>query len=85
MGQKNWTSNDKMLQAKWLAALVALCTAAGVSIGKTYCSSTSAGGQSTEQRIAELQKEVERQKKLRAQERSGRTNAERVRAIALSL
>lgn len=39
---------------------------------------------SPELRIAELQQEVERQKRLRAQERSGRTNAERVRSALSS-
>ena len=72
---------------KWLAALAvtgAACTAAGIALDKKYCHSssskaTASSEKTTDQVIEELQTEIERQKKLRAQERTGRTNAERVR------
>uniref|UniRef100_K3X2B7 TsaA-like domain-containing protein n=1 Tax=Globisporangium ultimum (strain ATCC 200006 / CBS 805.95 / DAOM BR144) TaxID=431595 RepID=K3X2B7_GLOUD len=63
----------------WLAALVATgaaCTAAGFALGRQQQASA-APNKTKDEAIAELQREVARQKTLRAQERSGRTNAER--------
>jgi hypothetical protein len=68
----------------WLAALVATgaaCTAAGFALGRQQQASA-APNKTKDEAIAELQREVARQKTLRAQERSGRTNAERVRRMA---
>ncbi|KAJ0398245.1 hypothetical protein P43SY_000345 [Pythium insidiosum] len=60
----------------------ALCVVAGVALGWQLASASQInwprnGDGGKDKVIAELQREVEKQKKLRAQERSGRTNAER--------
>lgn len=61
------------------------CAAVGAILGVLYAVDKSdknidAG---TQQLITSLQNELERQKALRAQERNGRTNAERVRSSSM--
>lgn len=70
----------RMVTSNWPAALlVASALGAGVALG-CYLRTTrdlldNGGGDPL---IKELEQEIERQKRLRAQERAGRTNAERV-------
>ncbi|TMW66271.1 hypothetical protein Poli38472_004036 [Pythium oligandrum] len=73
-----------MVTTTTLAAASAACVATGVAIGWTLAQTHKRevqeylGDEKTKDKvIASLQEEVERQKKLRAQERSGRTNAEK--------
>jgi hypothetical protein len=73
-----------MVTSNWAALLLAASAlGVGVALGR-YLRATrdvldNAGGDPL---IKELEQEIERQKRLRAQERAGRTSAERVRLLA---
>ncbi|RLN66941.1 hypothetical protein BBJ28_00004631 [Nothophytophthora sp. Chile5] len=70
-----------------LAASGALCAAAGAALGRYLLARSWRGrlrdGGAGDALVQELEQEIERQKKLRAQERAGRTNAEREAREAL--
>lgn len=69
-----------MWRGSWWVSLLAtgaLCAVAGVALERKRSQRTE--GDETDPKVARLQQEVQRLTQLRAQERAGRTNAERVR------
>lgn len=72
-----------MVQSQWTTAALVATGALGAAAGVALSRCLAAPGQQpgSDALVQDLERELERQKRLRAQERSGRTNAERVGLI----
>lgn len=71
-----------MWRGSWWVSLLAtsaLCAAAGVALERKRSQRTER--YETDPKVAQLEQEVQRLTQLRAQERAGRTNAERVQTL----